>query len=85
MTTHLTSRVFMNGNSQAVRIPQQFRLNSSSVEISRNANGDLVIHPVPEKRGEALLQALAGFDHEFAGLLEAAHLEQPQPQERELL
>ena len=40
------SRVFMNGNSQAVRIPQEFRLDSSRVEISRNAEGDLVLHPV---------------------------------------
>ncbi len=85
MTTPLTSRVFMNGNSQAVRIPQEFRLNSNSVEISRNGDGDLVIHPLPEKRGDALLQALAGFDPGFADLLEAAHREQPQTQERETL
>ena len=85
MTTPLTSRVFMNGNSQAVRIPQEFRLNRNRVEISRNADGDLVIHPMPEKRGEALMQALAGFDAEFADLMEVVHREQPQPQERELL
>ena len=41
------SRVFMNGNSQAVRIPQEFRLATSRVEIFRNADGDLVLHPVP--------------------------------------
>ena len=70
MTTHMTRKIFMKGNSQAVRIPRMFRLNSNKVEISRNGDGDLVIHPVPEKRGEALLQALSGFDQEFAGLLE---------------
>ena len=37
------SRVFMNGNSQAVRIPQEFRLATSRVEIFRNADGDLVL------------------------------------------
>ena len=36
------SRVFMNGNSQAVRIPQEFRLDTNTVEISRNEQGDLV-------------------------------------------
>ena len=36
------SRVFMNGNSQAVRIPQEFRLNTARVEIFRNAVGDPV-------------------------------------------
>ena len=41
------SRVFMNGNSQAVRIPQEFRLSSSRVQIFLNADGDLVLHPIP--------------------------------------
>ena len=51
------SRVFMNGNSQAVRIPQEFRFDTTRVEIHRNADGDLVLHPVPADRGAALLQA----------------------------
>lgn len=56
------TRVFMNGNSQAVRIPQEFRLESSRVQISRNEQGDLVIRPLPADRGQALLQALHDFD-----------------------
>ncbi len=58
----LVSRVFMNGNSQAVRIPQEFRLEASRVQISRNEQGDLVLHPLATDRGAALLQALQGFD-----------------------
>jgi antitoxin VapB len=85
MTTPLISRVFMNGNSQAVRIPQQFRLTGSKVEISRNLDGDLVIHPVAEKRGDALVLALSGFDREFIDLLETGQREQSAPQEREVL
>ncbi len=77
------SRVFMNGNSQAVRIPQEFRLDASRVEISRNEQGDLVIHPVPADRGAALLEALAGFDDEFVTLLEEGRAEQPPMQDRE--
>ena len=61
MSTVIT-RVFMNGNSQAVRIPQEFRLESSRVQISRNEQGDLVIRPLPADRGQALLQALQDFD-----------------------
>lgn len=84
----LCTRVFMNGNSQAVRIPQEFRLDSKQVEIHRNADGDLVIHPLPvtvENRGDALLQALAGFDPAFIEALEEDRRD-PQPaQERELL
>lgn len=82
MTT-LTSRVFMNGNSQAVRIPQEFRLDTSKVEISRNAQGDLVIHPVTQPRGTALLEALQAFDEEFIALLEEDRRDQPAAQERE--
>jgi antitoxin VapB len=63
------SRVFMNGNSQAVRIPQEFRLDTSRVEIYRNTDGDLVLHPIPADRGAALLQALEAFDDDFADRL----------------
>ena len=79
------SRVFMNGNSQAVRIPQEFRLATSRVQISRNTDGDLVLHPVPTDRGAALLDALNAFDDEFVALLEAGQREQPLMQEREPL
>lgn len=81
----LASRVFMNGNSQAVRIPQEFRLNARRVEISRTKEGDLLIHPVPADRGAALLEALAAFDDDFVAALEAGRAEQPAMQEREPL
>ncbi len=79
------SRVFMNGNSQAVRIPQEFRLTSSRVEIYRNADGDLVLHPVPTNRGAALLDVLNAFDDDFAALLEEGQHEQLPMQDRESL
>lgn len=79
------SRVFMNGNSQAVRIPQEFRLDTSRVEIFRNADGDLVLHPVPADRGAALLDALTAFDDEFVALLEAGQSGQAPMQDRESL
>ena len=79
------SRVFMHGNSQAVRIPQEFRLNTARVEIFRNAVGDLVLRPLPTDRGAALLDALNAFDDDFITLLEAGRTEQPPLQEREAL
>jgi antitoxin VapB len=42
-----TARVFRSGNSQAVRLPKQFRLTATEVEISRN--GDEIV--LREKRG----------------------------------
>lgn len=79
------SRVFMNGNSQAVRIPQEFRLAVNRVEITRNEAGDLIIHPLPSDRGQALLEALDGFDEEFIGILEEERQTQTPVQEREPL
>ena len=83
--TAAISRVFMNGNSQAVRIPQEFRLSSNRVEIYRNAEGDLVIHPITTDRGTALLNALGAFDDEFITLLEQQNDEQLPMQERDAL
>jgi antitoxin VapB len=84
MSEHI-GRVFQNGNSQAVRIPAALRLESDRVLIQRNDQGDLVLHPLPEKRGDSLLAALAGFDQAFIEALEEERA-QPQPlQERESL
>ncbi len=81
----LTTRIFKNGNSQAVRIPQEFRLYTTQVEISRNADGDLVIHPLPVDRGAALLDTLKSFDEDFVNALELNYQEQPAMQDRETL
>jgi antitoxin VapB len=78
----LISRIFVNGNSQAVRIPQDFRLDANRVEITRTESGDLIIHPLPLDRGQALLDVLASFNPEFADLLEQDRDEQLPVQER---
>lgn len=84
----LTTRVFNNGNSQAVRIPAEFRLDTDRVSISRNESGDLVIHPLRAERGAALLDALRAVgeaDIAFVAALEAERA-CPQPmQERAAL
>ena len=83
------SRVFMNGNSQAVRIPQEFGLETLRVRISRNEAGDLVIQPLMADRGGALLEALRAFDDEITddlvARLEADRRSQLPAQDREPL
>ena len=81
----LPSRVFMNGNSQAVRIPAEFRLSSDRVQISRTPEGDLLIHPCPSQRGQAVLQALSSFDADFVEALEQEQKNKLPVQEREAL
>lgn len=84
----LTTRVFNNGNSQAVRIPAEFRLETDRVSITRNADGDLVIHPLRAERGAALMAALRAVneaDDGFVDALEAEYRAQQPMQEREAL
>lgn len=43
-----TARVFTNGNSQAVRLPKEFRLDTSEVFIRKDsATGDIVLSARP--------------------------------------
>jgi antitoxin VapB len=75
----------MSGNSQAVRIPAELRLSTDRVQVSRTVDGDLLIHPCPERRGQALLQTLAGFDADFVATLEQQQAQKLPVQDRELL
>ena len=79
------SRVFNNGNSQAVRIPAELRLDAERVLISRNTDGDLVIHPVQKNRGAALYQALCCFDDDFIEALSEDESQSDPMQDREPL
>lgn len=84
----LRTKVFNNGNSQAVRIPAEFRLDTDRVSISRNESGDLVIHPLRAERGAALLDAVRAVGEAglaFIAALEAEQARQQPLQEREAL
>ena len=84
----LTTRVFNNGNSQAVRIPAEFRLDTDRVRITRNEQGDLILHPLRAERGAALLAALRAVnevDNDLGANLEADQLAMQPMQEREAL
>jgi antitoxin VapB len=83
--TQTITRVFVNGNSQAVRIPAEFRLDTDRVQIYRNEQGDLVLHPIAPRRGEALLEALQGFEDDFIAALEDERDESLPLQDRESL
>lgn len=47
------ARVFQSGNSQAVRLPKEFRLRSKQVQVFRRGN-DIVLRERPAKLGELL-------------------------------
>jgi len=71
-----TARVFRSGNSQAVRLPKQFRLKSKEVEIFRRGN-EIVLR---EKDGNMVraFELLAGLPED----LELANRAKDRPQKR---
>ncbi len=61
--TAKTTRLFMSGNSQAVRIPREFKLDGDEVEIIRRGN-TLVIRP-KKLSWAPLVESLKEFSSDF--------------------
>ena len=57
------ARVFKSGNSQAVRLPKQFRLNSAEVEIFRRGD-EIVLREKPRGMARAF-DLLEGLPDDF--------------------
>jgi antitoxin VapB len=47
MKTSKTAKIFMNGNSQAVRLPQEFRFEGKEVYI-RKVGDEVILSPKPQ-------------------------------------
>ena len=58
-----TTRVFQNGNSQAVRIPREFQLSATDVEIFQRGE-ELIIRPHQRDLSHAL-DILAAMPDDF--------------------
>ena len=71
------ARVFQSGNSQAVRLPKEFRFTADQVEIFRQGN-DIVLRERPAS-AVAILDALASMPADFM----ADGRDDSAPQERE--
>lgn len=47
-----TAKLFMNGRSQAVRLPAEFRFEGTEVSIRRDAKtGNVILSPKPQRTG----------------------------------
>ena len=71
------ARVFQSGNSQAVRLPKEFRLDVEQVEIFRRGD-EIILRPHP-RNALAIFDALTDFPEDFM----AEGREDTEPQERE--
>jgi len=81
MSQPLKARVFMNGRSQAVRIPAEFRFKTDEVYVRRDEQtGDLIISQSPASWDEiyAALDA-AGFPTEFMADRDQGIAEEREP------
>ena len=73
-----TAKVFRNGQSQAVRLPKEFRFEGDEVYVKRVGNA-VVLLPQHDS-WEGLFESLDLFSDDFM-----AYREQPGPQRRENL
>jgi antitoxin VapB len=71
-----TARVFKSGNSQAVRLPKQFRFRGKEVEISRR--GDEVVLREKTRGMQRAFELLASLPDDFY----AEGRKDPPPQSR---
>lgn len=68
------AKIFKSGNSQAVRLPKEFRFRVKEVEISRR--GDEIILREPQRNLAEAFEALASLPEDF--LAEGRKDEPPQ-------
>ena len=73
------ARIFRSGNSQAVRLPKEFRFDTDEVEIFRRGE-EVVLRPKVSKIAH-IMEILNGFSDDF---LSEGRTDEP-PQEREAL
>jgi antitoxin VapB len=73
-----TAKLFKNGQSQAVRLPKEFRFEGDHVFIKKEGN---IVLLIPENKGwEPLIKSLDKFSDDFM-----SERREPEPQEREEL
>ncbi len=73
------ARIFQSGNSQAVRLPKEFRFDAEQVEIFRRGN-EVVLRESPANAA-AVFDLLASLPNDFM----ANGRDDTPPQEREAL
>jgi antitoxin VapB len=61
-----TARVFKSGNSQAVRLPKQFRVKTKELEIERRGNEIILREPVGGM--ERAFHLIASLPKEIGGI-----------------
>jgi virulence-associated protein VagC len=64
----ITAKVFISGNSQAIRLPKALRLRAKTVQIEKTSRGLLILDPKVEARRLRALSSLYGSCPEFPSI-----------------
>lgn len=75
-----TAKLFMNGQSQAVRLPKEFRFENMKEVMIKKVNGVVMLIPISDKKNwESMFNALDQFSDDFMQTRE-----QPKQEREEL-
>ena len=77
------AKIFNNGNSQAVRLPKEFRFESKEVIIRKVANGVLLM-PQDKNMWENWFDNLDKFSEDFAKVLDSREINQNNQKREDL-
>ena len=72
-----TAKIFKNGQSQAVRLPKEFRLKGTEVFIKKHGD-NIILIPIDENPWQPLVASLDQFSDDFMSTRG-----QPKQQDRE--
>lgn len=78
-----TAKLFKNGQSQAVRLPKEYRFVGSEVGVTRL--GELVVLYPKEQRDNLFFSSLGNFTDDFFDSVESARRENTHDAPRQLL
>ena len=70
----MTAKLFTNGNSQAVRLPKEFRFSGS--EVYAQKIGDTVMLVPEEKAWETFMEGINGFTEDYFEAMENIRTEE---------
>jgi antitoxin VapB len=59
-----TAKIFKNGQSQAVRLPMEFRIDGSEVYIKKMGNA-IVLIPMQNNPWDSLIEGISQFSDDF--------------------
>jgi antitoxin VapB len=78
-----TAKVFKSGNSQAVRLPKEFRFSSKEVQIERRGREIVLTEPRPRSTayGRRLVKLIQQLPDDMIDAVESFEDQRPEPTE----